>query len=523
MPTVNKIKVDTRESPPRRPSLKINAVSNWASLGVNIAIGLFLTPFIIRSLGKTGFGIWTLVGSFIGYYGLLNLGVGSAITRYIARYTAQKDENALNEVASTALAMFCVTGILAIAVSFSMAGVLADFFKVEPEQRQAFIQLIWIIGITTGISFPGNVFGAIVTAREHFVANNIITIVRALLRAGLTVLFINAGWGLLGVGLAPLAATVVAIISSFFLFEHYASDVCLRLTFTNKRTLKMLLVFGGITTIIMVADILRIQLDSLVIGKFVSLDAVGVYGVAALLIRYMTRIVTAGMGVLGPRFANLDGAGKKDEMRKLFLKSLSISSFLAFGAGMMAIIFGPRFITLWAGEEYAGAASVLIIIASAYAFALSQNPGIGLMYALNKHHYYAFFTVIEAVTNVVLSIILVFRYGIVGVALGTAISMLLVKVLVMPIYVSKIVGISIINYAKPFPKPAILAGFIIVLSYSLGFVKLLDKCTLIEFASCFIVAGLTFSGIALVVSGQFGLPWLWLCGRKLDQVEASDL
>ena len=62
------------------PSLKVNALSNWVSLGVNVIIGFVLTPFIIRSLGKTGYGIWTLVCSFVGYYGLLNLGVGSAIT-----------------------------------------------------------------------------------------------------------------------------------------------------------------------------------------------------------------------------------------------------------------------------------------------------------------------------------------------------------------------------------------------------------------------------------------------------------
>ena len=89
----------------KRPSLKINSISNYASLFVQIAVGFFLTPFIISHLGQTGYGIWVLVGSFVGYYGLLNLGVSSAIVRYIARYSAQKNTSSLNETANTALVM----------------------------------------------------------------------------------------------------------------------------------------------------------------------------------------------------------------------------------------------------------------------------------------------------------------------------------------------------------------------------------------------------------------------------------
>ena len=482
----NTTKPTIETSARKKPSLKINAVSNWASLAVNIAIGFFLTPFIIRHLGKTGFGIWTLVGSFIGYYGLLDLGVGSAITRYIARYSAQKDENALNEVASTTLAMFCVTGIIAIAVSFSMAGVLADFFKVEPEQQQAFVKLIWIIGITTGISFPGNVFGAIVTAREHFVANNIITIARALLRAGLTILFINMGWGLIGVGLAPLAATALAIASSWFLFKHYASDVRLQFVLVNKRTLEMLLVYGGITTVIMVADIFRIQMNSLVIGKFVSLEAVGVYGVAALLIRYMTRIITAGMGVLGPRFAALDAIDGHTKLKELFLRSLRISALLGFGICTAMIIFGPRFIIIWVGMDYEDAIPVLIILCCSYAFALSQNPGIPLLYALNKHKYYAYFTLIEGLINIILCVILAIPFGIIGVALGTMISMATIKIIIMPIYICRAISLTTIEYMKQLIYPLVVGLLMLFVVYALKLDYQIFHANIISYAlSCF--------------------------------------
>ena len=415
---------------------------------MQVAVGFFLTPFIISYLGKDGYGIWTLVGSFIGYYGLFNLGVGSAITRYIARYAAQKDDKRLNEIANTALAMFCATGLLAILISFLVAAPLAHFFKVSPQKVNAFKQIVWALGIATGLSFPSGVFSAMITAREHFVAVNIINITATLLRAGLTVAILLAGYGLAGIAYPTLAATVVSLVAVFFLVKSALPEFKIQLDHARLATLKMLLVYGGYTTIISVADILRMKIDSVVIGRMIGLAEVGVYGVAALIVGYMLRLVVAGMGVLTPRFAALDGVDKADELRDTFLRSLSVSSFIACGAGLIALLFGRAFILLWVGPEFEAAIPVLGILAVSYAFALSQTPGIGLLYAINKHRYYAAVTMVEAIANLLLSILLACPYGIIGVALGTAVPMLIVKLLVQPIYVARIAKIRLRDYAK---------------------------------------------------------------------------
>lgn len=454
----------------RRASLKINAASSWIALAVNIAIGFVLTPFIVRSLGRTNYGIWTLVGSFVGYYGLLNLGVGSAMTRYVARYTAQKNSKALNEVASTALTIFSITGALVIILSFTLASVLADFFRVGETERAAFVMLVRILGVTTGISFPGNVFGSIVTAREHYVARNIVVIVQELLRAGLTVLFVVAGWGLVGIGLALLAGVILAIVCNVILFRAFASDIQLRPANARMQTLGMLLLYGGVTTVIAIADIMRNNLDSFVIAKWIGLSSVGVYGIAAAIGGYIVRLVVTGMGVLTPRFAAADGRGDREELQRLLVKALGLSSFISFGACMAAIVFGRQFILWWVGKDFADAVVVLWILATGSAFALAQNPAIGFMYALNRHHFYAIATIIEAIANLTLSIILVRRYGIVGVALGTLVPMLIIKIVVMPVYVSTIAGVSLRRYITPMLPAALVATAVFLAAYHLGIV-----------------------------------------------------
>ena len=466
----SKARSDVMKLQTRRPSLILNAVSNYASLGVNIAVGFLLTPFIINQLGKTGYGIWAFIGAFIGYYGLLNLGVGSAITRYVARYAGRGDGKALNATSSTAMAMFCSTGMVAIAVSFFIATPIAKFFNVPPEYFNAFKYMVWIMGLATGLSFPGSVFQAIVLAHERFVPANYINMASTLIRAGLVVCLLLLDTGLIGLAFAAFGEQLFRLVANHSLFKRFTPHVRIRLNYVRWNFLKMLIVYGSITIVITIADHVRMNLDSFVIGKWISMEEVGVYAIAAMLIRYMLNLVTSGMNVLTPRFANLEGLYAIERVKSIFIKSLSISSFLAFGCCMGAITFGGHFIILWIGKDFGGSIMVLWILSVSFAFALSQTPGIGLMYALNKHHFYAIVTVIEAIANLILSILLVSKYGIIGVALGTAIPMLIVKIFVQPIYVSRIIDITIVDYVKPIIPSVIISFTMVLLANNIGII-----------------------------------------------------
>jgi len=494
-----------RERPVRRPSLRLNALSNWALLGANVIVGFLLTPFIIGHVGKTGYGIWTLIGSFIGYYGLLNLGVESAITRYVARYAGQGDDKSLNETASTAMVMFCCTGVLAIVASLFLAGVLAGFFEVEAEYLDDFRYVVWIIGVATGLTFPGNVFRAIVCAHEKYVAVNCAGIAATLVRAGLIVYLLTCGVGLVGVSLATLGSQLVELVGGFVLYRILTPAVRIKWSLSKWRVLGPLIVYGGVSTVIVVANILRTNIAAVIIGKCVNMSAVGVYGVAALIIRYITQVITAGMGVLTPRFAALDGAKEHGRLKSLFLRSLSISALLAFAMCALGIIFGDRFITLWVGKEFSEATPVLWVLCGSYAFALAQNPAIGAMYALNKHYFFGIATLIEGLTGVILGVMLASKYGILGVAIGLAIPMLVIRILVMPIYVSRIVGVGILEYLRPLAAPSALGGIMVAVWWTFDPFRFLDRYALVGLGICGAAAGLIFVVTVLAISSVLGL------------------
>lgn len=448
----------------KRPSLLINALSNWAALAITVVVGLFLTPYIVSYLGKTGYGIWILVSSIIGYYGLLDLGVSSAITRYVARYAGQKDYKSLNETVSTSLVMFCVIGFIVVGASFAVAGPLSRFFNIPTDQVEKFQKVVWLLGLAAGLGFPGNLFGAVIRAHERFVAANCVTIIITLIRASLVVLLLSRDIGLVGVAYSHFVSAVLMIILNFAMCKLLFSHLRLRLRETRWDVLRTLLAFGAITTVLQVANIMRFNLDSFVIGKWINIPAVAVYGVAALLIRFFLQFIASGtVTVLTPRFASMDGQDKRGQLQRLFLKSLSIAAFLSCGVGTLIMVFGKKFILLWIGAEFLEAVPVLLVLVVSYSIAFAQAPGISLVYALKKHYLFAGASVVEGIANVALSIYFAPRYGILGVAIGTAVPMLVLKLFVQPIYVSRIIGISLIQYwGKLAPAITLAAGLIII-------------------------------------------------------------
>ncbi|MFC1738956.1 oligosaccharide flippase family protein [Planctomycetota bacterium] len=489
----------------KRPSLLTNALSNWTALAITVVVGLFLTPYIIGYLGKTGYGIWVLISSIIGYYGILDLGVTSAITRYVARYAGQKDYKSLNGTINTSLVMFCVIGFIVVVASFALAGPMSSFFNVSTDQIVKFRQTVWLLGLAVGVGFLGNLFGAVIKAHERFVAANLVIIFITLIRTSLIVLLLSRGFGLVGVACSHLLTTIFMIILNFALCKLLFSHFELQLRSARWNILRTLLGFGAATSVASIAGIMRFNLDSFVIGKWINIPAIAVYGVAALLIRFFMQFIGSGtVTVLTPRFSALDGEGDKTQLQKLFLKSLSVAAFLSFGVGTLIIILGRRFIVLWVGAEFLEAVPVLLVLTVSYSIALAQTPGISLVYALKKHHLFAGACVVEGIANVVLSIYLAPRYGILGVAIGTAAPMLVIKLFVQPIYVSRIIGISLMRYwSQLLPALGLAMGVFMVGRYAPS-IKFIGNGYISLAAYSLSYAGIFLLGYVLVniITGQ---------------------
>ena len=110
-----------------------NVGSSWFALGINVSVGVFLTPFILHRLGDVAYGIWVLIFSITGYYGLFDLGIRSSIVRYASKFTATDSKDELAKLISTSLFTYGGVGILSLLITMVLFVYVDSIFKVPVE------------------------------------------------------------------------------------------------------------------------------------------------------------------------------------------------------------------------------------------------------------------------------------------------------------------------------------------------------------------------------------------------------
>src|SRR5258708_1601227 len=147
-----------------------NISSSWFSLGINIVTGIFLSPFIVHHLGDTAFGVWVLIFSVTGYYGLFDLGIRSSVVRYVSKFAATSEDEELAKVVNTSLFSYSCIGLASLIVTFLLClNVSHVFAKIPPEMLPTARWLLLMVGASVALGLPLVAFGGFLEGLHRFV------------------------------------------------------------------------------------------------------------------------------------------------------------------------------------------------------------------------------------------------------------------------------------------------------------------------------------------------------------------
>jgi len=447
-----------------RPSLPGSAMSNWLPLVVNTAIGLLLTPFLLSQLGERDYGVWVLVNSLVGYYGLLRMGVDTSIMRFLPFYAGKHDQRAATEVVNTALGMFSFVGVAILLLSMVAAGPISRFYG---GGRQLGL-LVLLMGVVGALECPYRVVDAALRAEERWRSANLIAVTTAILRAGAIVACAWLGYRLIGMGYATTVVTLVTLALATGVFLKVSTSIRLGFSMFSWCRLPEMLSFGALTTVTTLVYGLVFQGHRLIIGKLVSFEAVAVYTVAAILVDRLRQAVWAPFQVSWPRFALLHGEQNHGELSRLFERGTryccQLSSFLV----LLVMLFGPPFIRLWVGDGFETAERVLIILCIGVLVESSFYMNCSFLGGTGRQHAQALFALAEGALGLGLSLWLGWRDGMTGVAWGYTISVTLARGVVSTLYVCRLLHIHPAKHLyRSFLLPWLFVGAIVCLGYAL--------------------------------------------------------
>jgi O-antigen/teichoic acid export membrane protein len=197
------------------------SVLRMGNLVASALVGLVLLPFIVHHLGDRLYGFWSLAAAFIGYYGLLDLGLTSAISQYLCIAIGRNDPAESQKVFNTALRIQSFIGGLAL-LATGLLALCAPLFCRTPEDAALFWKVITILGVNAAIGFPARVYGGILEAELRFDIQSGLTLFGLVLRTGLTVWAILAGGGLLALAWMTLLSSLPAIPVQIWMAKRQA-------------------------------------------------------------------------------------------------------------------------------------------------------------------------------------------------------------------------------------------------------------------------------------------------------------
>ncbi len=402
-------------------------------------------PFIIETLGEASYGLWILVGSFIGYYSLMELGLTSAIQRFVSRAIGQRDELTINKVVNTTLSIFLFLGFCVFILTFLLAIFVPRVIK-NIDDIRSFRFVILILGWTFAISLPGKVFSGILAANIRFDLTAIIEIIRLSIRTILIIIFLKKGEGIIALTIISAVTELGCSLAKFICVKKLYGYIILSHKFIEIKRIKELFSYSINTFLSTIADQLRFNVDNLVLVNFIGLSSITMFSIGARLIQYFKEFMLSLLGSTIPIFSQYEGQGDYDSIREKFIFLTKISIYFSITIGGLLIVLGKAFILKWVGMGYVQSYTILLILLIPTLFDTILIPGGGLLYGLSKHRYYMFSNIGEGVLNLFLSILLVKNFGIYGVALGTAIPMMITKIFIQPIYTCRIIQLSIKDF-----------------------------------------------------------------------------
>lgn len=404
-----------------------------------------MMPFVIHSLGDRLYGFWILIGTFVGYYGLLDLGLSSAVVRYVSRTIGKNDTKDMNDIINTSIVIFSIIGLIILAIS-SILAIFCFYFINDYAEIGLFRKIILIVGINVAIGFPIRAFVGILTSYLRYDLLTYASIIKLILNNIFIYVLLSRGYGILALAITAFFANLLEYVAVLIFSKRIFPQLKISYIFYCKDQVKLLFNYSWKTFIAQLADILRFRVDSFVIAGFLNLNFVTYYAVGANLIDYFCNFIVNTVGIMSPVFSKYEGRGNYDLIRKRLLEVTKMSIIISVFIGASLMFYGKAFILRWMGSDFESSYYVIFILCIPYIIALMQNPGIGMLYGISRHNYFTVANFVEGLLNLILSLILVKYYGIYGVAMGTSIAMMIFKLIFQPIYTCRAINLSVYKY-----------------------------------------------------------------------------
>ena len=437
--------------------LKTGALLSYATIVLNTLVGLLYTPFMLRMMGQSEYGLYSLAASIISYLTILDLGFANALVRYTSKYRTENKEHELSPMFGMFFILYLVIGIIAAVIG------LIFFFNVEKlfdatmstEELNKVKVMMLMLTFNLAFTFPMSVWGAIITAYERFVFQKIVNIVRIICNTIVMIFLLFWGYKAIALVVVLTLFNVVTLLLNYYYCKRKL-NVNIEFRKFNFCFLKEIASYSFWIFLNAIVDRIYWGTGQFVLGIYAGAKSIAIYALAIQLQGMYDSFSNAISSVFFPRITKLVVEKNINAISDLFIRIGRIQFYVMSLILSGFFVFGKQFILWWAGDSYETTYYICLLIFTPLIVPLIQNLGIYIMQAYKKVRFRAILYIVVAVLSLLLSILLARKYEGIGCAIATCVGLSFGHILIMNFYYYYKIKINIPKFWKQISHIAIV-------------------------------------------------------------------
>jgi membrane protein EpsK len=436
-----------------------NVFWGWTGVGVNIVIGILLSPIIIGRLGVEQYGTWVLLFSTVDYIRMLDFGFRAATVNACARSRARADWRGVNREASTGIAYFLATAVMCVALVILLRDPLISALRIPQEMRGEARTLLLVIACAVACRLVLSPLTAVLEAFQRFDLVNRANIAALVVRSVGSVALLLSGYGLLEMSWMVLGGQLLENALTIVFVRRVFNEFAVSPRLVDTRTLGDLFRFGRYSAVLAAANIVSIQAPSTLLGLLRGPLEVGIFTFPFRLLMYSAEGLAKVADVTTSVTAAFDEARRKEQVWTLAVVVNRACLTLFMPVSIFLAVYGTELLTVWTPSIAAQSGPLIPILLLMFLFGVAGQYNAGaILIGQGKHKFYSYAVVVEVIASVVLLLVLGPRYGALGAAWAVSSTFVLNRGLFLAILICRENGFPFVRYLREIYERPMLTG-----------------------------------------------------------------
>lgn len=432
---------------------KWGVLLSYLTTAITALMNIIFVPFYISKLGATEYGVYKIMNSFAGYLIIMDMGIGTIVTRYVSLYRYKKDDSSIKKCISTSTVVCIILSIIVLVIGLLLQSKIdvlyGKSFSVEQLTLARRLFLLMVLNIV--ITLVTHLFTGYINAHERFAFTNGFSVIRLIVR-------IIAIYLCVSITRNSLTIIILDIIINFSLLLIYAVYCIIKLKMEisikmfDRGLLRQYTLFSGAILFQSIVNQVNNSVDNMILGAMVSPEIVTMYSSGLTIYGLYVTLPDAINHVFLPQATRLFGEKLPND------NGYAITNFVSRIGRYEAIIclgilgaffsFGKDFVYLWIGTDNIGTWSVALLLIIPVTIPMCENLMVTILNACNKRMFRSVVLACVAVFNIITTIILIPKLGYIGAAIGTFLSILIGHGIVLNIYYYRTFNLKVFTMLK---------------------------------------------------------------------------